>query len=153
MTPSLKCSQVNVEGNGDKEGPVKLECETQDGTEKQPHKPTAYNAWMQAKLEELKEAAADPEQKHAETFKHAADLWATLPTEEKDPRVSGAGPNPPSHDAKSGARPSSSANPQPEEPEDKEDVECKNPTPWGTCCGDCRPCNPPAEMQPERDRP
>ena len=30
---------------------------------------------------------------------------------------------------------------------------CKSPTPQGTCCGDCKPCNPPAEMQPERDRP
>lgn len=36
-------------------------------------------------LKELKEAADhDPEQKHVETFKQAANIWATLPKEEKD---------------------------------------------------------------------
>jgi hypothetical protein len=34
---------------------------------------------------------------------------------------------------------------------DQEVEFCESPTPWGTCCGDCKPCN--AEMQPERDRP
>lgn len=36
-------------------------------------------------LKELKEAADhDPEQKHVETFKQAANIWAALPKEEKD---------------------------------------------------------------------
>jgi hypothetical protein len=106
-----------------------------DGSEKQPRKPTAYNAWMQSKvrrsmdkhcrpmsctsmsrslhpahnntaccralgslhdqvtaccvlhmqLKELKEAVGhDPDQKHVDTFKQAAHIWAELPREEKE---------------------------------------------------------------------
>lgn len=72
-------------------------------------------------LEELKEAAEhDPEQKHSGIFKQAADMWATLPMEEKDRKVSGVGRNPPSHDTKTGAPASSSADMHPEKPEDEE---------------------------------
>jgi hypothetical protein len=36
-------------------------------------------------LKELKEAVGhDPDQKHVDTFKQAAHIWAELPKEEKD---------------------------------------------------------------------
>ena len=48
------------------------------------HRPHAVCA-ADVQLKELKEAVGhDPDQKHVDTFKQAAHIWAELPKEEKD---------------------------------------------------------------------